>query len=84
MPPGSWFLMKHTDTGKYGPESMISCPNCMGDVIFEGAAALGKAPLTHPSRTYYDPRMPNRTLTRICAAVLTLLTNQGIVQYTGG
>jgi hypothetical protein len=76
--------MKHADTGKYGPESMISCPNCGGDVTFEGNAALGKVPLTHASRTYFDPRMPKRILTRVCGAALTLLTSQGLVQYTGG
>jgi hypothetical protein len=80
MPAGSWFLMRHVD-GKYGPEAMISCPNCSGDIVFEGDAALGKTSVIHPARTYYDPRKPGRHFTQVCGARLTLLTKQGIVQY---
>jgi hypothetical protein len=71
-------------SGTFGPASLLSCPNCGGDVIFEGDAALGKVPLTHASRTYFDPRMPNRTLTRICGVGITFFANKGYVEYTGG
>jgi hypothetical protein len=72
--------MRNT-SGNFGPDSMLSCPNCGGDVILEGDAALGKVPMTHVSRIYFDPRMPNRTLTRICGASITFFSKKGYVEF---
>jgi hypothetical protein len=80
MPPGSWFLMKKS-TGFYGPDSLLSCPNCGGDIVAEGDFALGKRSYVHPARVWTDPRKPGRIFTQACGVTVTLKAKDGYAEY---
>jgi hypothetical protein len=81
MSPGSWALLSKAD-GTFGPEVIVSCPKCFGDIILNASQSFGKTMVSHSFRQIFDPRKGQGMKTITCGAQFKFLKEKNCFEIS--